>query len=444
MLNSLTNTNALLGGLILAVVQIAAALPWLRALDPKWFARTIRDPLFLVGTPVVLGGLAAAFLGYKGNSAYMPLYGRIYGAALHAQLVIDLFIYLPLGLIAVWPKGGAVAYAAFREGWRQPMFWVVTAFGLLATWVAVVLPYFTFGDDYKMMKQIGFDIVMLCGVLFGVLASSISISEEIEGRTAITLLSKPVTRRQFLVGKFAGILMACGLMSLLLAWNLSWALFVMPEFDPINKDRAFDAMPAQAKDYSQPVFKAALPPYPAGADVRAVAERLDGRGKTFRAFVIVSGADAGSPAKVVADGAGMWFGEAFAYSFHVAWGFGQVMILVAVATALATRLPFVVNVVVCLVVYFLGHLAPVVVKVTDKLSDTGSAGVGLIRFLGNLFDTLLPALEFFNHGPAIIRDTPLELPAFIGYVATVLGYSVIYSLIALVVGLLLFEDRDLA
>ena len=32
--------------------------------------------------------------------------------------------------------------------------------------------------------------------------------------------------------------------------------------------------------------------------------------------------------------------------------------LVAVASALATRLPFVINLVLCLVIYFLGHLAP--------------------------------------------------------------------------------------
>ena len=57
---------------------------------------------------------------------------------------------------------------------------------------------------------------------------------------------------------------------------------------------------------------------------------------------------------------------------------------------------------------------------------------------------LLPALEFFNMGPAIIRETPLDLWQFAGYVVTVFGYSVLYTVIALVVGLLLFEDRDLA
>ncbi|MGL6097883.1 MAG: hypothetical protein ACRC7O_19035, partial [Fimbriiglobus sp.] len=176
----------------------------------------------------------------------------------------------------------------------------------------------------------------------------------------------------------------------------------------------YDAMTAQAKAFMVPAFQDAV-----GVD---------------------------GPARIIAEGAGMWFGEQFAHLFGIALGFGQVMILVAVATALATRLPFVVNLVVCLVVYFLGHLAPVIVKVTEKAGDNGpgAAGVGLVKFIGNLFDALLPALEFFNMGPAIIRETPLDLWPFAAYVATVSGYAVIYTLIALIVGLLLFEDRDLA
>ena len=78
--------------------------------------------------------------------------------------------------------------------------------------------------------------------------------------------------------------------------------------------------------------------------------------------------------------------------------------------------------------------------------DTGAAirvPVGP-NTLGRLFDVLFPALEFFNMGPAIIRETPLDLWQFGGYALTVFGYSIIYTSIALLVGLLLFEDRDLA
>ncbi len=417
MFSWLMNPNILIGGLILAAVQVLAALPWLRSIDPRGFDRTVRSPQSLgyaLAAVLGIGILFAGFIGYKGDSSNLRLYGKLYGSALHLQLLIDLFLLVPVALAWVWPKAGAVALSAYREGWRQPMFWLVVVFGLLLTWVAVVLPYFTFGDDYKMMKQIGFDIVMLAAVLFGVLAASISISEEIEGRSAITVMSKPVSRRQFLLGKFLGILMACGAMSLVLGWNLNYSLMVMPEFDKLNEDRAFDPMPDQARRLFAPAFEKA---------------------------VLVDG-----PARTMAEGAGMWFGEVFAHTFGIALGFGQVMILVAIATALATRLPFVVNLVICLVVYFLGHLAPVVVRVTETVQekDPNNTALGLVRFLGNLFDTLLPALEFFNMGPAIIRETPLDLWQFAGYVATVFGYAAIYTVIALVVGLLLFEDRDLA
>jgi len=416
MFSWLTNPNILLGGLILAGVQLLAALPWLRAIDSRAFDKNLKNSqsiLTALGVWVGIGLIVAAIIGYKGDSSSMWLYGRMYGKLLHLQILIDLFILVPGFLAMVWPKGGAVALAAYREGWRQPMFWLITVFAISLTWVAVVLPYFTFGDDFKMMKQIGFDIVMLAAVLFGVLGASMSISEEIEGRTAITVMSKPINRRQFLLGKFVGILMACGAMTLILGWNLNTALLVMPEFDKINEDRAYDPMPMEAKEYSVPIAQSLVP---------------------------------SGPARTIAEGAGMWFGEVFAHTLGLGLGFGQVMILVAIATALATRLAFVVNLVICLMVYFLGHLAPVVVRVTDDMQAKNQANTatGLVGFFGNLFDTLLPALEFFTMGPAIIRETPLPLQEFGFYVATVFGYAILYTVIALVVGLLLFEDRDLA
>jgi hypothetical protein len=364
-----------------------------------------------VGGLVAAGAAIAVIIGYKGDSANLQWYGQYaYGAALHLQLLIDFFLLMPALLAKVWPKGGAVAQAAYREGWRQPMFWLIIVGAIGITWASVVIPYFTFGDDYKMMKQIGFDVVMLAAVLFGVLAASMSISEEIEGRTAITLMSKPVNRRQFLIGKFLGILMASLAISLVIGWNLNFALRVMPEFDKINEVK--DAMPIQAAKTFVPSFEAAVPT-PAG--------------------------------KVIARGAGTWFADTFAHSIGILLGFGQVMILVAIAAALATRLPFVINLIICLVIYFLGHLAPVVVRVTEAARGSGdSPGLGLVGFLGQLFDVVLPALEFFNMGPAIIREAPLDMWTFGGYVLTVFGYAILYTGIALLVGLLLFEDRDLA
>jgi ABC-type transport system involved in multi-copper enzyme maturation permease subunit len=410
----LTNPTVLGAGLILAFYQFVAAMPWLRSIDPKGFRKALRDPvslsyavLFLIGAGVGF----AAFLAYTGQSTSLTLYGKVYASVLHLQLLLDAIILVPSLVTLIMPKIGAVALAAFRESCRQPMFWLIAGFALLLMAVSIVIPYFTFGDDYKMMKQIGFDLAKLAAMLFGILAASMSISEEIEGRTAITVMSKPINRRQFLFGKFLGILMACAAMTLLLGWFLNWALLINPAYDKINE--ASDPLANQARDTIAPYIKNTV---------------------------------VGSIGQVFAEGAGQWIADTVAHSIGLLSGFGQVMILVAISSALATRLPFVLNIVIGLMVYFLGNLAPVVVKVTTTQITTGEAGAatGLIRFFGQLFDTFLPAQDYFNMSSAIVRDTPLDLWAFASYVLSVFGYSIIYTFIALLIGLLLFEDRDLA
>jgi ABC-type transport system involved in multi-copper enzyme maturation permease subunit len=417
-LKSLADPQLLTSSLVLVLIQAVAALPWLFALDPASMKRalTTRNGLmWTVGGLLGLTALLALGIGYKAAAADMKTtWGRLYGVLLHLQLLADVFIVgLPRLLTLVMPKTGAVALAAFKESWRQPLFWLVTGGAVSAMWIAVAVPYFTFGDDYKMMKQVGFDLVLLAPLLFGTLASSISVSEEIEGRTAITVMSKPINRRSFLFGKYLGVLMACAAMAMLLAVNLNAALMANRAFDPINEDRVRDAevMSDQAKD-------------------------------SVKWVVSLANAGGIGPMNLV-DGARLWLAESYTLQWGVLLGFGQVMILVAIATALATRLHFVISLVSVLGVYLFGHLAPVVAQATSG-NRGGGTGAQLVGFLARVFDVFLPALEYFNLGPAIIRDTPLDLLPFALYSLTVFGYSLIYTAIVLVVGLLLFEDRDLS
>jgi hypothetical protein len=441
MFASLFDPGVILGGIMLAAVQLAATLPWLWAIDPQSFNRAVRNGTGIAtaaGIVLAAGAVMAFFIGYMGDSARLESMGRyVYGAILNLQLIIDLFILMPPALTLIWPKGGAVAYAAFRESIRQPMFWVIAGFGQAAIGASIVLPYYTFGDDYKMMKQICFDMVMLTAVLFGVLAASMSISEEIEGRTAITVISKPVNRRQFLIGKFVGILFACLAMSFLVGWSMNSALRIFPEYDKINE--VVDPMFVQAEGAIAPAVVTVFerPFTTRKPDREQPGQNPDGEERKARSWLTPP-----SGGIAIARGAGKWFADAFANSLGILLGFGQVMILVAIAAALATRLPFVINIVLCLMIYFLANLAPVIVDQAEKGELMG--GWGLVGFLGKLFDNILPALQFFNMGRAILREAPLDLWQLGYYALTVFGYSLIYTAIALLVGLLLFEDRDLA
>jgi hypothetical protein len=404
-------TQLLLSGVILVLIQALAALPWLYVIDPPGFRSQARQPqAWAIFAAIVLigGGLLGGFMSYRNDPAQLEIAGRVYGAVLHAQLAAD-FLIAVLGLmLLVWPRGGTVALAAFREGYRQPMFWLLVGATAILLFVSMVIPYFTFGDDFKMMKQLGFDMVMLAAVLFCVLAASISVSEEIEGRTAVTLMSKPVTRRQFLLGKFFGILLAGWFMTLLLGWFLNWALYFKPYFDRL--DDAVDPLVVQVQNAVTPGIQAI------------------GFGAEPKAFL---------------RGVGAWAGETLANLLGLTLGFGQVMVLLAVAASLATRLTMVVNLVVCLVIFFLGHLAPVLVQVSEQIGKQGGA-LTLVAFLAQLFDKILPSLEFFSTSQVFIRETALDAGQFAAYVGSVFGYASMYSAIALLFGLILFEDRDLA
>jgi hypothetical protein len=358
-----------------------------------------------IGGILVVGALSALAISFLQDKETLESLGRIYASVLHLQLIADFFVFAFAVLLAVWPKGGAVALAAFREGIRQPMFWLLLGLAFLFLIASPFIPYFTFGEDLVMLKEMGYDAVMLAAIAFGVLAAGMSISEEIEGRTAVTLMSKPVSRRQFLLGKFLGIFLATLVMMGLLGWFFNWIVIYKHWYDKM------DPVPTPATVTS--VVGALVPPGEAADYLR---------------------------------GAGLWIADAVENLPGLILGSCQVMVLLAVAVALATRLPFVVNLVVCLMVYFLGHLSPVLSEIAKMRleADPTAAGNQMLSFMATLFYNILPGMEFFSVGPALVTDSPPPLGDFYLYVGMVTLYGLLYTCILLLVGLVLFEDRDLA
>jgi hypothetical protein len=145
-------------------------------------------------------------------------------------------------------------------------------------------------------------------------------------------------------------------------------------------------------------------------------------------------------------GLGLWSAHTFETLPGLVLSFSQVMVLVGLAVALATRMPMVVNLTSVLVVYFASHLTPVLVSIGQayRKNNPRSAVSQLVAFVADLLNTILPSLEFFRVGPVLTSDTPLPTGPFLQYVGSVTLYGVVYTLIVLLLGLILFEDRDLA
>lgn len=106
-----------------------------------------------------------------------------------------------------------IATNAFMELIRQPIFLLLmTASALFEVFLACV-PYFGFGDDPQMVKESVLAVALLTGLLGAVLSASASFAREIRTGTALAVLSKPVSRVQFLLAKYAGLAAAMAVLT---------------------------------------------------------------------------------------------------------------------------------------------------------------------------------------------------------------------------------------
>jgi len=111
-----------------------------------------------------------------------------------------------LAMQAVFPRTAAITRATAKECRSQPMFYAVLGFGFVFVLFSVFLPYNTLGDDIKMMKDTGLMMILILSIILAVSSAAVSVADEVEGRTALTVLSKPIGRRQFVLGKMLGVL----------------------------------------------------------------------------------------------------------------------------------------------------------------------------------------------------------------------------------------------
>lgn len=132
---------------------------------------------------------------------------------------------------SVAPRLSAVALATAKSELSQPLFLVLMFLGFTAILTFVFLPFYTFGEDTKSLKECGITVILVLAIFQGVWAASGSVSDEIEGRTALTVLSKPIQRRSFVIGKFLGIFWVLLLMFIILGSVQLFAVSYKPLFE---------------------------------------------------------------------------------------------------------------------------------------------------------------------------------------------------------------------
>nr|MEE4269276.1 ABC transporter permease subunit [Candidatus Krumholzibacteria bacterium] len=99
----------------------------------------------------------------------------------------------------------ALAWSTFRETVRDRIFYLVGVFGFVMLASTAVLSPLTVGAQGKIMSDVGLAGMSLFGLLVVVFVGSGMVRKEMDKGTILTILSKPVGRREYLVGKFMGL-----------------------------------------------------------------------------------------------------------------------------------------------------------------------------------------------------------------------------------------------
>jgi hypothetical protein len=111
-----------------------------------------------------------------------------------------------------WRRIRAVAGNTFLEAVRQKVFAVLLIFALALLGGANYFTEFSFQEQFKFLKDLGYATISLTGLLVGLLGAAQLIPAEIERRTILTALCRPLRRWEFVAGKYLGLVSLLGVM----------------------------------------------------------------------------------------------------------------------------------------------------------------------------------------------------------------------------------------
>jgi Cu-processing system permease protein len=100
---------------------------------------------------------------------------------------------------------GYIAFNTFREAVRDRVLYNLVAFALLISAAAVLVGEISIDIERLVVVNLGLTAVSLFGIVIAIFIGIGLVSKEIEKRTLYTVLSRPVRRSEFVIGKFFGL-----------------------------------------------------------------------------------------------------------------------------------------------------------------------------------------------------------------------------------------------
>ena len=271
----------------------------------------------------------------------------------------------------------AIAAATWTELVRLKIFYFLVIFALLVIGNSFFLARFSFEEEFQMLKDIALGAMSIFSSLLAILATATLLPKDVEDRTIYTILAKPVSRTEYLLGKLAGVFLLLALSVVLMGAVFAGVLLLRTE----------------AQLHSASVELAGLPP----AEYDAALGRIR-----------AAGYDPALLAGAVVILVKAWLLAALTMFIST----------FATSTIFTTITAF--------AVYFIGHLQATARDYWLASTDAGFFTKGLLALVSLVF----PDLQAFNLVDAVVTGADIPWPLFLQTLALGAGYIAVYTALA--------------
>ncbi len=296
--------------------------------------------------------------------------------------LFDLAGFILMGVL-IWlttPPAATVAITTFHEAIRRRWMTALLGFTIVMLLLSTFFTWMQQGEEEKFLRDFGVGFIVIMTLITTVFLGVALIPPEIERRTIFTILSKPVTRLEFLLGKWLGLMVTLAFNLLIMGamFLLSFAIF------RIRREGGFDA-----------------------------------------AF---------HPSVVTIENQGLGF-ELTSLTRALLLNFGNISIIASLAIMFSLVAANMTAIVFSFLFYFAGQLGVYLKHLSGGSSNTFSP---LVTSLIDGFYFFLPRLDQFEVRERLVNGLPIG----INYLMKAGASSALYTAFLLCIAYLLFSDRE--
>jgi len=99
----------------------------------------------------------------------------------------------------------ALAWVTVRQALRQKLAVNLLIFGVALVSASIVISTLTFGEQYRIIVNIGLSAMEVFGTLIAVFLGAGLVAGDVERRTVYPIVAKPVSRARYVVGRYLGL-----------------------------------------------------------------------------------------------------------------------------------------------------------------------------------------------------------------------------------------------